>query len=224
MYNCQYCQKECKNKNSLTNHQRLCKQNPSRDTPVWLGKKRPDRTGVPSWSKGLTKANDPRILAHSEAVKARYKNNELTPHQRGVSRTAEEKAKISITMKANPNAGGLRKGSGRGKKGWYKGFFCDSTYELVYVIYNLDHNIKFTRCSRTYFYNLDGTAHKYYPDFELEDGSIVEIKGYHTATVDLKLSSVTDRPIQVFYEKDLKYAFDWVKEHYEYKDLSDLYE
>ena len=33
----------------------------------------------------------------------------------------------------NPNK------TGKGKKGWYKGFFCSSTYELAYVIFCLDH-------------------------------------------------------------------------------------
>ena len=30
MYNCKYCGKECKNDNSLRNHERLCKSNPNR--------------------------------------------------------------------------------------------------------------------------------------------------------------------------------------------------
>ena len=41
-------------------------------------------------------------------------------------------------MKKNPLSGGLRHGSGRGKKGWYKGYWCDSTWELAWVIYQLD--------------------------------------------------------------------------------------
>ena len=39
--------------------------------------------------------------------------------------------------------GGKRHGSGRGKKGWYKGYYCDSTWELAWVIYQLDHGVKF---------------------------------------------------------------------------------
>ena len=34
--------------------------------------------------------------------------------------------------------------------------------------------------------------------------------------VDAKLDSVTDRKINILYEADLKYAFDWVKENYTY--------
>lgn len=136
---------------------------------------------------------------------------------------AARRAKISAYAKAR-KFGGLTHGSGRGKKGWYKGFFCDSTYELVYVIYNIDNNISFKRCNRAYEYTLDGVVHKYYPDFELSDGTIVETKGYHTELVDMKTSSVTDRPILVLYEKDLQYAFDWVKSNYKYKSIEDLYE
>lgn len=66
--------------------------------------------------------------------------------------------------------------------------------------------------------------HKYYPDFELADGTLVETKGYHSDIVDAKTASVKDRSIIVLYEKDLSYAFDWVKAHYQFNDISDLYE
>ena len=127
-------------------------------------------------------------------------------------------------MRKSSTCGGKRHGSGRGKKGWYKGFFCDSTYELVFIIYNLDNNIEFRRCDRVYIYTYENKIHKYYPDFELPDGTIVETKGYHSELVDIKAASVTDRPIKILYEKDLQYAFEWVKEHYTYNELSDLYE
>ena len=32
---CQYCEKECKNSNSLKNHERLCKLNPNKQVPGW---------------------------------------------------------------------------------------------------------------------------------------------------------------------------------------------
>ena len=49
-------------------------------------------------------------------------------------------------------------------------------------------------------------------------------KGYYTDQVAAKISSVTDRAIKVLYQEDLKYAFDWVKQHYTYSKLEDLYE
>ena len=75
-----------------------------------------------------------------------------------------------------------------------------------------------------YIYQYKGENHKYYPDFELADGTIIEIKGYYSEVVDIKAASVTDRPIKILYEKDLQYAFDWVRGHYIYDQLSDLYE
>jgi len=31
----------------------------------------------------------------------------------------------------------------RGKAGFYKGYHCMSSWELAYVIYNLEHNVSF---------------------------------------------------------------------------------
>ena len=36
--------------------------------------------------------------------------------------------------------GGIREGAGRSKSGWYKGYYCNSSYELAWVIYSLDNN------------------------------------------------------------------------------------
>jgi hypothetical protein len=38
---------------------------------------------------------------------------------------------LNKSFRNNPKVGGLREGSGRGKKGWYKGFYCRSTWELA---------------------------------------------------------------------------------------------
>jgi len=75
------------------------------------------------------------------------------------------------------HCGGQRNRSGYGIKGWYKGIYCDSSWELAYVIYMLDKHKSISRCTeiRTYIFN--GKINKYFPDFITEDG-IVEIKGY----------------------------------------------
>ena len=43
-----------------------------------------------------------------------------------------------------------------GIKGWYKGFWCDSSWELAYVIYNLDHGIEFRRNTEKFEYEYCG--------------------------------------------------------------------
>lgn len=117
-------------------------------------------------------------------------------------------------------AGGLRQGSGRGKCGWYKGYWCDSSYELAWVIYNLEHNIKFERNKKGYEYEFRGKKFKYYPDF-ICNGEIIEIKGYKTEQVNEKLKVVEN--IKVLFEKDLEKEFTYVKEKYG-KDFIKLYE
>lgn len=76
--------------------------------------------------------------------------------------------------------GGYRKEAGRGKMGWYKGIYCNSTWELAWVIYNIDRNIKFKRNNEGFEYNFGNKKYKFYPDFILEDGTYVEIKGWVT--------------------------------------------
>ena len=220
---CQFCGKLCKNRNSLCNHERTCKLNPNRQILI----KSPlahKRKGTPPWNVGLTKCTNASVLKLSQTLSNKYAEHILIPHQKGKPRTWEEKRKISETLRKNPHAGGLRYGSGRGKKGWYKGYFCDSTYELVWIIYNIDHNIWFERNKKAYIYEYKGKKLKYYPDFRLEDNSLVEIKGYIDEKVQIKLSAVKDTHIQLLTKEDLSYAFNWVRKNYVFKDLSDLYE
>ena len=151
------------------------------------------------------------------------------PYEKRHRKTCSEKcAKLSFaqSFKNNKtkNIGGIRQGAGRSKSGWYKGFFCDSTYELVFVIYNIDHNIPFERNRIGYEYLYNGESHLYYPDFLMSDGTLVEIKGYHTELVDIKLAAVKDKKIKILYEKDLEPYFEYVKNEYHCSHLQDLYE
>jgi len=130
--------------------------------------------------------------------------------------------KISEKLKNHPNGGGYRKGSGRGKSGNYKGYWCDSTYELVWVIYHLDHNIKFKRNTERFDYIHNGKSKKYLPDF-IKGGMIYEIKGYKDELVDIKLNSV-NKPIKILYKNDIQYMFDYVEEKYTYDKVYDLYD
>ena len=122
-------------------------------------------------------------------------------------------------------AGGLRHGSGRGKKGWYKGYYCDSTYELAYVIYNIDNSVDFKRSKIVIPYSYKNKNHNYHPDFE-NSSTLIEVKGYHTEQVDAKIKATKEAGynLQMLYKDDLKYAFDYVKTNYDYKNIEDLYE
>lgn len=176
------------------------------------------------------KNEDGSIKLNSRNTKRRFKlvcddkdcYNEFkkTKYEVGLSK----KHYCSVECK-NKNHAGLQPNTGRGKKGKYKGFYCDSTYELVYIIYNLDNNIEFSRSQTKIPYFYEGKNRLYYPDFE-SNGKLIEIKGYHTEQVDVKLKATKEQgyTIDILYKDDLKYAFDYVKDNYEYEKLEDLYE
>ena len=108
--------------------------------------------------------------------------------------------------------GGYRKGSGRGKHGWYDGIYFDSPYELAYYIYCINHGKKITRCNDRFKYiNSAGQLRTYHPDFRV-DGKIVEIKGYKDKDVDLKLQSVNE-PIELLLPGDLHHIFTFIEQY-----------
>lgn len=139
----------------------------------------------------------------------------------GHSVSEETKKKVSETCKKNKLSGGYRYGSGRGKKGTYKGYYCDSSWELAYVIYNLDHNIKFERNEELFPYEFNGEQHKYKPDF-IENGIYVEIKGYFNDQVKAKEAAF---PYQLKYinKETIKPYLEYVEQTYG-KDFIKLYE
>lgn len=118
------------------------------------------------------------------------------------------------------HTGGYRKGSGHGKSGWYKGIHCDSTWELAFLIYHFDNNLKIERCKeqRKYIYN--GKEHTYFPDFVTDKG-IIEIKGYSTPQWEAKQEQNKD--IITLYKKDIQSYINYVKEKYG-NDLETLYD
>jgi len=132
----------------------------------------------------------------------------------------ERRKKISETMKKNPLAGGLREGSGRGKKGWYKGIFCDSSWELAFVIYHIDHNIPIKRCEEKRPYEYKGRIHYYIPDFIVND-KIIEIKGFNTEQWQIKM--LNNKDVTVLYEEDMKPYFEYVESKYG-KNYIEMYE
>ena len=118
-------------------------------------------------------------------------------------------------------SGGIREGSSRGKSGWYKGYWCDSSYELAFIIYNLEHNIEIERNKKGYKYFYNNKEHIYYPDFRV-NGKLVEIKNYKSELTNIKLLSV-DEEIEIYYKDTIKPYIEYVKNKYG-KNFINLYE
>jgi hypothetical protein len=117
-----------------------------------------------AWNKGLTATTDERVKRNAESVKQTYNDPNYIHRWKG---KRHSKSTIDILKK---KCGGPRPGAGRGKSGYYQGIWCDSTWELAWVKYHLDHGIK---------YEFNDEVHRYYPDFILDGDIYVEIKGYY---------------------------------------------
>lgn len=84
--------------------------------------------------------------------------------------------------------GGARHGSGRAKTGYYNGIYCGSTYELAFLIWNLDNKKNISRCDQSFIYHYNGKSHIYWPDFKV-DNAIYEIKGRMQDVDQIKIAT-----------------------------------
>lgn len=122
------------------------------------------------------------------------------------------------------NSGGYREGSGRSKSGYYKGIYCGSTYELCWVIYALENNIKFTRFSNC----IENEHIRYYPDFLLDDSiTIIEIKGFEDpdkVKAKTALAESKGYKVKVLYKEDIAHMFDFVTTKFNTTKFQTLYD
>lgn len=195
---CQFCGRETTNVGANAKHEKHCKSNPNY-VKAYRSPNAGAKKGCTPWNKGTTGLQ----VAWNKGVKGSTGGRASTPEKEA------ERIK-KITEKARQNNGGLRKGSGRGKKGRYKGYWCDSSWELAFVIYNLEHGILFERNTEGFEYEFNGKIKKYYPDF-IVDSCYYEIKGYITEQSLTKIAQFK-KGIRVIdkkgIQKYLKYTID----------------
>jgi len=100
------------------------------------------------------------------------------------------------------------------KRGWYKEYWCDSSWELAFIIYNLEHNIKFERNEKGFNYILANKEKRFYPDFIIND-EFIEIKGYKSEMTDAKIKSFPkELKLKVLYKDDMQLYLNYVIEKY----------
>lgn len=168
------------------------------------------------WSKGKTyeeiyglERKDAIIKKHREAALLRKPFSQ------------ETRKKLSDIAKNN-GFGGYKPGIGRGRRGRYKGIWCDSSWELAYVIFNLDHGIKFERNKKAFVYQYKGRDSRFYPDFVLPDETYVEIKGYWSEQFSIKIEQFPGK-LLILSRKEVLPYLDYVKQKYG-KDFTRLYD
>lgn len=222
MYKCKYCDKGFENPKSIGGHTNSCKNNPNRIIPfdnitkndrIKINRKINSDVNVIEKRKKTFRCN------HEKGVHINYK---------GISSDIiiEENRKIKLSEIAkNRHLGGYVKGSGRGKKGWYCGYWCDSSWELAWVVYNIEHNIIFQRNRNGFEYLFNGEIKRYYPDFIIGD-TYYEIKGRRNYDeldgINKEKISQFKYKLEVLYTKDMSKYLDYVIKKYG-KDYIKLY-
>ena len=148
------------------------------------------RRGMPAWNSGKTKETDNRINDMGKKISL-----SLTG-KKGHAVSEATKLKISNTAKLNKKSGGYRPGSGIGKSGWYDNIWCDSTWELAFVIWCKNAGKHIIRNKKRFSYVYEGVSHHYTRDFVV-DGVLYEIKGRRVIDdlIQKKLDSVDEKII-----------------------------
>lgn len=180
-----------------------------------------------SWNKGLTKETSDIIRRTVDSYKKGLFDGKFLPSQLGKYQTQEVKDKISLGRIAYLEKNGVCKNNGkRGHKGWYEGYWCDSSYGLAFIIYNLEHDVKFERNTEGFRYFFENKNKLFFPDFII-DGVYFEIKGRDSFD---KLDLINQEkikqfkyPLKVLYNQDTKVYLEYAREKYG-KDFIRLYD
>lgn len=197
---CEKCNSEFKNNSGLAGHLRFC-------DGTGKGRKRSKRATFKE-RKGKTYEE---IYGLDKANLIKLK---LSTNNTGVASTPEKEAERRRKISENKNnlMGGYRKGSGRGKSGYYKNIWCDSSWELAWVIYCIDHKIKFKRNTQKFEYYFEGKKLHYIPDFITSKG-FVEIKGYNSKQWQAKINAFENK-IEIIDKEKIKKYLDYAKNKY----------
>lgn len=238
MFICKFCGRECKNDNSLRNHERLCKLNPNRQIIKNHNTINKDfnTTGFKWMNNGIiSKMINPKdfekflsegwIFGMDDNYKYKISKSLIG---KSIGKCLDEekeklrREKISKSMKNNNNWK-FNKSRGIGKKGKYNGIYCDSTWELAYLVYHIENDLFIERCKLRYEYEIDGETHIYCPDF-ITDNGIIEIKGYKDKKAIIKekyfseIKIISKLEIQPYLNYVInKYGKDFYKKLYDKK-------
>lgn len=178
MLSCKFCNKECKNDNSLRNHERLCSKNPNRQKTFFSDPKN-HKTFIKKRSNQFQKAAL-MGMKYEVSKETRKKLSESATKQNALqSENTKKKRRQTI---ANKVANGEWHTSLAKRMHYrYKGIDLHGKWEYNYAIWLDENNIQWDRCKESFEYTFDNKIRRYTPDFYLnQSDTYVEVKGYKT--------------------------------------------
>lgn len=204
---CKFCGKEYKNKTSLIQHEIRCPCNLNRIQVIVPGFNDIGKPGYPSWNKGKTKFDDPRIDAQARKYSENHKKG-LHKDQSGdnnPSKRPEVREKISKTAREKAARGEWHTSLAKNMHHTYKGMDLDGKWEVAFAIYLDLLGIPYQRNIDRFPYEYQGKSSTYTPDFYLNSTEeYVEIKGRENGRDHAKWKQFpADKRLVVLKEKDL---------------------
>jgi len=187
-------------KNNYSRHHNSCDGNsiPKKKRKKWSGC---------NWNKGKTYIE---IYGEERSKDIKIK---MIINKEKLNHSDESKRKISNSMKGNKNWINSTTKSGRGKKGYYNGMYFMSTWELAFMVYYKENNIKFDRNWDKFEYlDFDGNKRYYIPDFILNN-TYIEVKGYMTEKVRHKLKCFK-HPLTILGKVEMMPMIQYVEKKY----------
>lgn len=173
---CKFCEKTCKNKNSHTNHQRLCKFNPERQfthiTSEYNKNRKPTNQFIKAKELGFEN------LKMKEETKRKISitnTNFIWSDERKISHSLKMK---EVVLK-NPSSYSK---SNRGRVKHIKKYNLtfDGSWELIFYEWCLKNNVDINDNLDFFEYQYKDNSHLYNPDFYLPSLDFyVEVKGYY---------------------------------------------
>lgn len=214
---CKFCNRVCKSKNSLLQHELRCPKNPNRRDFLRPGM---NVVGNSIIAKGSTKETCEIVHKQAENLKKKYANGELIAAAKGKPGTwigrHHTKEQIEKMMKSYRFT--LEKANRNGRYryffGYYKGIKCESSWELAFLVYNLDNNKNIIRNESGFEYEYENGKHLYFPDFII-DNVYYEIKGNFTEKDSAKHKQFpSDKKLIVLKESEMNEYINYCKKTY----------
>ena len=205
---CKFCGRECKNRNSLINHESCCKENPNK-TQLNISRHRKSHR---AWNKGLTKETDARIAKGTSTLKEGYASGRLIPSQTGRHHTLETRKQMS-EKKIYMYSVGILPSKVKGVKFYRERnlngieYAIQGTWELAVARKLNAMNILWEKGFSIKYVKEDGSIHQYLPDFYLPvTNEYIEVKGFFTDLDKTKMRYVLEQnSISLFFIGSDKY-------------------
>lgn len=186
MFICKYCSKECKNKNSLAQHEIRCKENPNRiktiatnnfkkyTEDVKAGKREKKFTNQYTKAKALG-LPAPVISEETRKKLGKGGRNQVWDD----ARRKKHSESMKLAVKNNPDSYSCSCVNGRTPRINYNGILLNGKWELDVAKFLDANKIIWERPNKPFEYEWENKIHLYFPDFYLPDYDIyIEVKGY----------------------------------------------